>query len=150
MVRTTVLISISLLANSIAAFGEQRMINVGNRRLAVYCDGDAGSRSQTVILIPAGGSTAKDWEKVRPAVSTFARVCSYDHASHGASDKAPVAIQSVDEVVKDLHGWRCRLVLPGTPAGRPLSRREPELTSCLTDFPITPGKQPYQTSSTHS
>ena len=105
MVRTTVLISISLLANSIAAFGEQRMINVGNRRLAVYCDGDAGSRSQTVILIPAGGSTAKDWEKVQPAVSAFARVCSYDHASHGASDKAPVAIQSVDEVVEDLHGW---------------------------------------------
>jgi hypothetical protein len=69
MLRTAVLISISLLA-SIAAFGEQTMINVGNRRLAVYCDGEAGSRP-TVILIPAGGSTAKDWEKVQPAVSNF-------------------------------------------------------------------------------
>ena len=29
----------------------------------------------------------------------------YDHAGHGESDKAPVAVQSVDEVVDDLHGW---------------------------------------------
>ena len=80
------------------------MISIGDRRLAVYCDGEA-KRSPTVILIPAGGSTAKDWAQVQPAVSTFARVCSYDHANHGASDKAAVQLQSVDEVVDDLHAW---------------------------------------------
>jgi pimeloyl-ACP methyl ester carboxylesterase len=32
-------------------------------------------------------------------------VCSYDHANFGESDKAPVQLQSVDEVVDDLHGW---------------------------------------------
>jgi pimeloyl-ACP methyl ester carboxylesterase len=80
------------------------MISVGDRRLAVYCEGDA-ARSPTVILIPAGGSTAKDWVKVQPEVSGFARVCSYDHANFGASDKAPVKLQSADEVVEDLHGW---------------------------------------------
>lgn len=58
-----------------------------------------------MILIPAGGSTAKDWAMVQPAVSGFSRVCSYDHAGHGESDKTPVAFQSVDEVVDDLHGW---------------------------------------------
>jgi pimeloyl-ACP methyl ester carboxylesterase len=51
------------------------------------------------------GSTAKDWAMVQPGVSGFSRVCSYDHASHGESDKAPAALQSVDEVVDDLHGW---------------------------------------------
>lgn len=80
------------------------MIGIGDRRISVYCDGEPG-RSPAVILIPAGGSTAKDWVKVQPAVSGFARVCSYDHANRGASDKAPVALQSVDEVVDDLHGW---------------------------------------------
>src|SRR5205807_6512543 len=104
MLRATVLVSACLLATSIAAFGEQRMISIGNRRISVYCDGQPG-RSPTVILIPAGGSTAKDWAMVEPAVSVFSRVCSYDHASHGESDKAPVALQSVDEVVEDLHGW---------------------------------------------
>jgi pimeloyl-ACP methyl ester carboxylesterase len=80
------------------------MISIGDRRISVYCDGDP-ARSPTVILIPAGGSIAKDWATVQPAVSGFSRVCSYDHASHGESDKAPVAVQSVDEVVDDLHAW---------------------------------------------
>jgi pimeloyl-ACP methyl ester carboxylesterase len=104
MLQTALLVSASLLATSIAAFGEQRMIGIGDRRISVYCDGEPG-RSPTVILIPAGGSTAKDWATVQPAVSGFSRVCSYDHANHGESDKAPVALQSVDEVVEDLHGW---------------------------------------------
>jgi pimeloyl-ACP methyl ester carboxylesterase len=58
-----------------------------------------------VILIPAGGSTAKDWAMVQPEVAAFSRFCSYDHAGHGQSDKAPVAVQSVDEAVDDLHAW---------------------------------------------
>jgi pimeloyl-ACP methyl ester carboxylesterase len=82
-----------LLTTSTAAFAEHRMISIGDRRISVYCDGE-GERSPTVILIPAGGSTAKDWATVQPAVSGFSRVCSYDHAGHGESDKAPVAINN--------------------------------------------------------
>jgi len=104
MLRVTLLISASLLTPSIAAFGEHRMISIGDRRLSVYCDGEA-TRSPMVVLIPAGGRTAKDWETIQPAVSSFARVCSYDHANFGESDKAPVKLQSVDEVVDDLHEW---------------------------------------------
>jgi pimeloyl-ACP methyl ester carboxylesterase len=104
MLRFALLVIAALLATSIAAFGEHRMISIGDRRISVYCDGEP-RRSPTVILIPAGGSTAKDWAMVQPAVSGFSRVCSYDHANHGESDKAPVALPSVDEVVDDLHGW---------------------------------------------
>ena len=104
MLRINFLIGIGLLATAVGAFGEQRMISVGDRRLAVYCDGEP-AHLPTVILIPAGGRTAKDWAQVQPVVSTFARVCSYDHANFGGSDKAPVKLQSVDEVVDDLHGW---------------------------------------------
>lgn len=93
-----------LMGASSSVFGEQRMISIGDRRISVYCDGKAGS-SPTVILIPAGGSTAKNWAAVQPEVSGFSRACSYDHAGHGESDKAPVAVQSVDEVVDDLHAW---------------------------------------------
>ena len=104
MLRITFLIGIGLLATTVAAFGEQRMISIGDRRLAVYCDGEP-AHSPTVILIPGGGRTAKDWAKVQPAVSSFARVCSYDHANYGESDKAPVKLESVEEEVDDLHAW---------------------------------------------
>src|SRR5689334_931585 len=84
----------------LASAQQSRMVSIGDRSLAVYCAGES-SGSSTVILIPAGGSTAKDWAKVQPAVSSFARVCSYDHANFGASDKAAVKLQSADEVVDD-------------------------------------------------
>ena len=98
------LTAVALLGTPFAVSAEQRLISIGDRRLSVYCDGEAG-RSPTVILIPAGGRTAKDWAMVQPAVSRFTRVCSYDHANFGESDKAPVKLQSVDEVVDDLHAW---------------------------------------------
>ena len=88
----------------VASAQQPRMISIGDRSLAVYCNGEA-VRPPTVILIPAGGCTATDWAKVQPTTSTFARVCSYDHANRGASEKAPVTLQSVDEVVDDLHAW---------------------------------------------
>jgi pimeloyl-ACP methyl ester carboxylesterase len=97
----TFFISAGLLAASIAALGDHRMISLGDRRLSIDCDGHAGSA--TVVLIAGGGRTAKDWAKVQPAVAKFARVCSYDFAGFGESDKAASKMQSVDEVVDDLH-----------------------------------------------
>ena len=102
VLRGTFFISAGLLATSITAFGEHRMISLGDRRLSINCDGKAGSA--TVVLIAGGGRTAEDWAKVQPAVSKFARVCSYDRAGFGESDKAGSKLQSVDEVVDDLHG----------------------------------------------
>jgi pimeloyl-ACP methyl ester carboxylesterase len=92
------------IAFSVAVFGEQRIVSIGERHIAVYCSGDAGP-SPTVILVPAGGRTAKDWDTVQPGVASFTRVCSYDHANFGQSDRAPSKLQSVDEVVDDLHAW---------------------------------------------
>jgi len=104
MTRANPPLAAALAASSILAAGEQRLIGIGDRRIAVYCNGQAQS-SPTVILIPAGGRTAKDWSSVQPGVSGFTRVCSYDHANFGESDKAPVQLQSVEEVVDDLHAW---------------------------------------------
>ena len=98
----TLLISASLGVASVAAFGEHRMISIGDRRLSIDCVGEVGSA--TVVLIAGGGRTAKDWTKIQPAVSNFARVCSYDFAGFGESDKADSKMQSADEVVNDLHG----------------------------------------------
>ena len=102
--RTAVLTILLHLATALPALAEQRMVSVGERRIAVYCDGEM-ARFPTVILVPAGGRTAKDWDTVQPEVARFTRVCSYDHANFGQSDRAPVRLQTVDEVVDDLHAW---------------------------------------------
>jgi pimeloyl-ACP methyl ester carboxylesterase len=95
------LISAGLLTSSLPAIAEHRMVSIGDRRLSMDCDGEIGAA--TVVLIAGGGRTAKDWAKVQPAVANFARVCSYDRAGFGESDKATSKLQPVDEVVDDLH-----------------------------------------------
>jgi pimeloyl-ACP methyl ester carboxylesterase len=101
MLRAMFLSSTCLLAVSLTVCGgHDQMISVGERRLSIRCDGEAGSA--TVVLIAGGRRTAGDWAKVQPAVSSFARVCAYDRAGLGKSDKAS-KVQSVDEIVYDLH-----------------------------------------------
>ena len=95
---------LAVLLAALPALAEQKMITIGARRIATYCDGEP-SQLPMVILIPAGGRPAKDWDPVQPEVARFTRVCSYDHANTGQSDRAPVPLQSVDEVVDDLHSW---------------------------------------------
>lgn len=101
VLRTAFFISAGLFATSVAAFGEHRMISLGDRRLSIDCDGKAGSA--TVVLIAGGEEPAKVWAKVQPDVAKFARVCSYDFAGFGESDKAAAKMQSANEVVDDLH-----------------------------------------------
>lgn len=48
---------------SSSVLGEQRIIGTGDGRVSVYCDGQSGS-SPAVILIPAGGSTARPDQSV--------------------------------------------------------------------------------------
>ena len=102
--KTAVLIIFLHVGAALPALAEQRMVSLGERRIAVYCDGKL-ARLPTVILVPAGGRTAKDWDAVQPEGASFTRVRSYDHANFGQSDRAPVRLQSVDEVVSDLHEW---------------------------------------------
>ena len=102
--RAAVLVTLVPLATLLPGLAEQRMVSVGDRHIAVYCDGEP-TRFPTVILVPAGGRTAKDWDTIQPKVARFARVCSYDHANFGQSDRALVRLQSIDEVVDDLQGW---------------------------------------------
>src|SRR5207244_785724 len=56
------------LPTALPALAEQRMVSVGERRIAIYCDGEP-ARFPAVILVPAGGRTAKDWETVQPEVA---------------------------------------------------------------------------------
>lgn len=101
MLRLSFLICACLMVNSISASGQHRMVSIGDRRLSIDCDGRRASPT-TVVLMAGGGRTRTDWAKVQTSVSSFARVCSYDRAGLGDSDKASDE-QSVEEIVDDLH-----------------------------------------------
>ena len=89
------------LSLSAPACGQQRMLRIGDRRLSINCAG-APTGKATVVLMPGGGEPAKNWAKVQAQVATFARVCTYDPAGSGDSDKTAEP-QSADELVEDLH-----------------------------------------------
>jgi pimeloyl-ACP methyl ester carboxylesterase len=90
-----------LFAASAMAVGDHRLISIGERKLSIDCDGDT-ARTPTVVLLAGGGRTSKDWAKVQPEVAKFARVCSYDRAGFGDSDKVSAKVQPTPEVVDDL------------------------------------------------
>jgi pimeloyl-ACP methyl ester carboxylesterase len=99
--KLTHLLLFTLAATSAVARAEHRLVNIGDRRLSIDCDGDRSHR-ETVVLIAGLGRTAQDWAKVQPAVYGFARVCSYDRAGSGESDKVDPP-QSIEQTVEDLH-----------------------------------------------
>src|SRR5215472_13725174 len=76
-----------------------QMIDIGGRKLHLYC---TGKGSPSVVLVAGGGAFSIDWALVQPKIAEHTRVCSYDRAGLGWSDPGP-AEETVEETVSDLH-----------------------------------------------
>jgi pimeloyl-ACP methyl ester carboxylesterase len=63
-----------------------QLVDVGGHRLHLWCTGNG---APTVILDTGLGGTTADWGFVQPDVARFARVCAYDRAGMGYSDRGP-------------------------------------------------------------
>jgi pimeloyl-ACP methyl ester carboxylesterase len=73
------------------------MVNVGDHQLHIHC---VGAGAPTVVLeAPAAGMSAA-WGWVQPAVARSARVCSYDRAGLGWSERAEAAYNPADTTVE--------------------------------------------------
>ncbi len=77
-----------------------QLIDIGGRRLNLNCTGQG---KPTVILESGLGVPAIGWKDVQSEVEKFARVCSYDRADTGWSDRGPLPRTSL-QMVKELHG----------------------------------------------
>lgn len=92
-----------------------RLVHISGRSLNIYC---TGRSTPTVILESGLGDGIDEWDRVQPAISKFARVCSYDRAGYGGSDAGPLPRTS-DIIAEECHrllqqaGERPQYVLVG-------------------------------------
>ena len=83
-----------------AAFAKpQQRVDIGGRKLNIYCSGRGGT---TVIFDSPSGEGGASWYKVQPEVAKHTRACVYDRAGLGFSDPAARPNTSVN-AVDDLH-----------------------------------------------
>ena len=64
-----------------------RLIDIGGHRLHLYC---MGQGSPTVVLEAAAPGWSLYWSMVQPEVARITRVCAYDRAGLGWSDRGPL------------------------------------------------------------
>jgi pimeloyl-ACP methyl ester carboxylesterase len=62
-----------------------KLVEVGGRKMHIDCEGEG---SPTVILDSGLGDSYLSWRRVQPQIAKFVRVCSYDRAGIGYSDRS--------------------------------------------------------------
>lgn len=115
-----------------------RMVAVGDHRLFMVCSGPASKG--TVVLLNGLGAGFELWKAVQAGVEGFSRVCSYDRAGEGHSERIG-RLQTPEEVVTDLRRLldaekvHDPYVLVGASLGgvyvRKFTERYPELTAAI-------------------
>lgn len=78
-----------------------QMVDVGGYRLHIDCQGSSQPGAPTVVLESGAGEYSLTWDHVQRQVAEFARVCAYDRAGLGWSERGPnprTALHIVDEL----------------------------------------------------
>lgn len=77
----------------------QQLVDIGGRRLHLYC---SGTGSPTVVFDAPSADAGWSWHGVQPAIARRTRACVYDRAGLGYSDPSPLPGAS-GNAVTDLH-----------------------------------------------
>jgi len=76
-----------------------RLLDIGGYRLHIYC---LGRGSPTVVLDSGIGGFSLEWLDIQTALSRHTRVCTYDRAGYGWSDRSPYP-RTTRVIVQELH-----------------------------------------------
>jgi pimeloyl-ACP methyl ester carboxylesterase len=76
-----------------------QMVDVGGYQLHTNCQGEGGP---TVVIEAGGGDSSLSWNQVQQEVAKFTRVCTYDRAGLGWSERSPKS-RTAPNVVEELH-----------------------------------------------
>ena len=77
-----------------------RLIDVGGHRLHINC---LGQGSPTVVLDHVGAANSAQWALIQPRLAAGTRVCAYDRAGFGWSDRAAPGSRDGQTAVRELH-----------------------------------------------
>jgi len=78
-----------------------QLIDVGGYNMHIVCTGPQNTGNPTVILDHVGAANVAQWALVQPEIAKTTRVCAYDRAGFGWSERGPKprdARQSMDEL----------------------------------------------------
>ena len=75
------------------------LVDIGGYQLHIHCFGEG---SPTIILDALGNGSSASWGLVQPEIAQSTRVCSYDRAGAGWSDRGPTP-RDVKQQVRELH-----------------------------------------------
>ena len=75
-----------------------RMVDVGGHRLHLQCEGD---RAPTVVVEAGLAGFSLEWRAIQAAVADDLRVCIYDRAGYGWSERGPEP-RTVDRIAREL------------------------------------------------
>ena len=86
-----------------------QMVDIGGHRLHLYC---LGTGSPTVILEAAAPGWSLYWSAVQQQLARTTRVCAYDRAGLGWSERGPLP-RTGPRMAKELHRLLERAAIPG-------------------------------------
>jgi pimeloyl-ACP methyl ester carboxylesterase len=78
-----------------------QMVDVGGYKMHIVCSGPQNADAPTVILDHVGAANAAQWGLMQPEIAKTTRVCAYDRAGFGWSERGPTprdARQSMHEL----------------------------------------------------
>ena len=79
------------------------LIDVGARRLHIFCFGEAPAGVPTVVAESGLGGSSFDWRPILYGVAARTRLCIYDRAGLGSSDPPPEPVRTGQDMANDLH-----------------------------------------------
>jgi pimeloyl-ACP methyl ester carboxylesterase len=86
-----------------------QMVDLGGYRLHIHC---TGSGSPTVVFESGWGESSATWGWVQPEVAKITRVCSYDRAGMGWSERS-LYPRTARQFAKELHTLLAKVNEPG-------------------------------------
>ena len=86
-----------------------QMVDVGGYRLHINCTGEG---SPTVVIEAGLGDWSTGWGNVQPEVANTTRVCTYDRAGWGWSERGPEP-RDAAQIAKELHTLLQKANIPG-------------------------------------
>jgi pimeloyl-ACP methyl ester carboxylesterase len=86
-----------------------QIVDVGGYRLHINCQGEG---RPTVVIDAAAGDFSAGWAEVQREVARFTRVCAYDRAGLGWSERSPNP-PTARHAVEDLHSLLSRADIEG-------------------------------------